>query len=260
MDESGQMSMQPPQYPDAPVPAPNVPYGGPPQSPEWRGGPPPPYGQPWPGPAPYGPMPGGPRPPVDGFAITSLVLGLLSGVVFSVGFGIAALRRIGRGERRGRGLAIAGLVLSLVWTIVYVGVFAYHSGRKPARDTSGAITRQGQIPPVELRIGDCLRVPRQFTGVIRTLTVVPCAQPHNGQVFTILRAPDGPYPGDVAMQTTALNACKRAAPAFLGTDQSLLHAVAFFPRAAGWSLGDRAERCLLVDREKDITGDIRADK
>jgi hypothetical protein len=139
-------------------------------------------------------------------------------------------------------------------------VFAYHSGRQPARDTSGTITRQGQISPLELRTGDCLRVPRELSGVIHTLTVLPCSQPHNGQVFTILQAPDGPYPGDVEIQTAALDACTRAAPSFLGTDQTLLHTVAFFPPEKGWALGSRNEPCLLVDRAKDITGDIRADK
>ncbi len=217
-------------------------------------------GSPGPDRAPYGPAPAQDRPPLDGFAVTSLVLGLLSGVVFSVGFGIAALRRIGRGERRGRGLAIAGIALSVMWTIVYVGVFAYHSGRQPARDTSGTITRQGQLSPVELRTGDCLRVPRELNGVIHALTVLPCAQPHNGQVFTILQAPDGPYPGNVELQTAALNACAMAAPSFLGTDHTLLETVAFFPSEKGWGLGSRDEHCLLMDRAKDITGDIRADK
>jgi hypothetical protein len=103
-------------------------------------------------------------------------------------------------------------------------------------------------------------VPRELNGVIHALTVLPCSQPHNGQVFTTLNAPDGPYPSDVALQTAALDACAKAAPSFLGTDQSLLHTVAFFPRKDGWSLGDRDEHCLLVDRAKNITGDIRADK
>jgi uncharacterized protein DUF4190/putative regulator of septum formation len=197
---------------------------------------------------------------MDGFAVTSLVFGLLSGVLFSVCFGIAALRRIGRGERRGRGLAVAGLALSLVWTIVYIAAFAYHSGRQPARDTTGTITHQGQISPGNLRIGDCVRVPRELTGVIGALTVVPCSQPHNAQVFNTLQAPDGPYPGEVALQTAAVNACASAAPSFLGTSQTLLNTVAFFPPEKGWNLGDRDERCLLVDRAKDITGDIRADK
>jgi hypothetical protein len=255
------MSTQPPQYPGAPAPPPDNQYGGPPQYPDWRTGPPPrnPY-EPWAGPAPYGPPQIQARPPLDGFAVTSLVLGLLSGVVFSVGFGIAALRRIGRGERRGRGLAIAGIALSAVWTVVYVGVFAYHSGRQPARDTSGSITRQGQISPIALRNGDCVRLPREVTGVIHALTVVPCAQSHNGQVFTTLQEPDGPYPGDVAVKTAARNACIAAARSFLGTDQTLLHVVAFFPHEKGWTLGDRGQHCLLVDWAKNITGDIRADK
>jgi hypothetical protein len=257
------MSEQPPLYPGTSMHPPNLLYGAQePAYPVWRAGPAPlaPNGQPWPGYPTYGPVQVRPRPPVDGFAIASLILGLFSAVPLSVIFGIAALRRIRRGERRGRGLAIAGLSLSLVWTIAYVGVITYHLGREPVRNTTGTITRQGQIPPGQLRTGDCVRVPRVLTGVIRTLTVVPCAQLHNGQVFTTLQAPDGPYPGQSGTQDTALNDCSAAAPAFLGASQSLLNVVAFFPGAAGWNLGHREERCLLVDRAKDITGDIRSDK
>lgn len=197
---------------------------------------------------------------MDGFAITSLVTGLLSGVLFSVGFGIAALRRIRRGERRGRGLAIAGLVLSLAWTIGIVAAVAYQLGREPVRNTSGTITRPGRLAPADLHNGDCVEVPRVLVGTYYALTVVPCTQPHNGHVFTILQATGGPYPGDAALRKEALTDCTAAAPSFLGTAHTLLHVVAFFPPEKGWKLGRRDEHCLLVDRMRNITGDIRADR
>jgi hypothetical protein len=238
------------------------PPGSQPQYPDWPSAPPPRTqpNDPRPGHGLEGPIPVQQRPPVDGFAITSLITGLLGGVLLSVGFGIAALRRIRRGKRRGRGLAIAGLSLSLAWTMVYGVVIAYRLGREPARNTTGAVTREGQIAPADLRTGDCVQVPRVLSGTYTTVTVVPCAQPHNGQVFTTLQAREGPYPGDAALQSMALDDCKAAEVSFLGTNQTLLHVVAYFPPEQGWSLGRRDEHCLLVDRAKDITGDIRSDK
>jgi hypothetical protein len=79
-------------------------------------------------------------------------------------------------------------------------------------------------------------------------------------VFITLRAKDGPYPGDSAVKAQALSDCKAAELSFLGSDQTPLHVVAFFPPETAWKLGGRGEQCLLVDRAKNITGDIRADK
>lgn len=64
---------------------------------------------------PYWPQPAYQVIAVDGFAIAALIFGILGGWLLGIGFGVAALRRIGAGQRRGRGLAIAGLWLSVAW-------------------------------------------------------------------------------------------------------------------------------------------------
>jgi hypothetical protein len=79
------------------------------------------------GPYPYGAA----WPPrnqgVSGLAIASLVLGLLGAflltAVLSVILGIAALADIRRTGKRGKGLAIAGFVLSGVWLAIIALVF-----------------------------------------------------------------------------------------------------------------------------------------
>jgi hypothetical protein len=209
------------------------------------------------------PPPGGSYPPappapvkVDGFAITSLIFGLVGGVIFSVGFGIAALRRIHRRERRGRGLAIAGLWLSLVWVVGLVAVLSFDAGRHPARTSDGAVTKPGVVSPGDVRSGDCLEVPREV-GTIRSLPIMPCSDPHNAQVFQILTAPDGAFPGDDALESSALDLCRSASVTFLGTSRTALHIVVFVPTSSRWSDGDRSEACLLVDRQQDFTGDVR---
>jgi uncharacterized protein DUF4190/uncharacterized protein DUF1707 len=72
------------------------------------------------------PRPGATAPPVfvkderptNGFAVASLVLGILwlgwLGSVLAVAFGHVALRQIGREPDKGRNLAIAGLILGYV--------------------------------------------------------------------------------------------------------------------------------------------------
>jgi Septum formation len=203
--------------------------------------------------------PGRPRPRVDGFAVTALVLSVIGFVIFSVAFAIAALRRIGRGERRGKPLAIVALVLSALWLVGLVGAVAYHAGRTPPRSTAGAVTRPGTVAPADLQGGDCVEVPRDVSGPVTAMPIMPCSQTHNGQVFATIAADDTSYPGDNTLETEGLDKCRAAAQDYLDGKQTLLHVVVFVPTSTRWDLGDRKESCLLVDREKDITGEIRAD-
>ena len=83
-----------------PDPAGQVPYGGPP--PAY------PAGQP-----PYGTPAPGTHSRTSGFAIASLVFGIIGGVLLGAVFGIVALVKIrGNPQLRGKGMAIAGLVLN----------------------------------------------------------------------------------------------------------------------------------------------------
>lgn len=80
-----------------------------------------PYPPPYPGPPLYPPY----QRRTNGFAVASLILGILGVVILSVIFGCVALSQIRRRGDDGSGLAIAGLVLSGVWTaLMLIGVVA----------------------------------------------------------------------------------------------------------------------------------------
>jgi hypothetical protein len=101
------------------------------------------YGQPQPGAGPTqlpwsaAGQPGPQQSGTDGFAIASLVLGLLGfiGICAILGliFGLVALNRIGSTRRGGRGMAIAGTVIGGVWlaitiiVVIAVSVAGAHS-------------------------------------------------------------------------------------------------------------------------------------
>src|SRR5438445_725672 len=90
----------------------------------------------------------------DGFAIAALVLGILG--VFGVVFGIIALRRIRRTGAHGRGLAIAGIVLSCSWiALIAVGAVLAAFG-SAHRSSSGDLTVAGDVTLADLRVGDCV--------------------------------------------------------------------------------------------------------
>jgi len=77
-------------------------------------------------------------------------------------------------------------------------------------------------------------------------------------VFTV-EAGSGAYPGDQALKDQGLDDCKSAALDYLDDDSSPLHVVVFIPERKGWDSGRRASQCVLVDRDKQIVGDIRDD-
>jgi hypothetical protein len=76
-----------------------------------------PTSQPWPPPASY-------RPRLNGFAVASLVLGILSGSLLAIIFGVIALRQINSRGDRGRGMAIAGIILGSIWLLLVVVAIA----------------------------------------------------------------------------------------------------------------------------------------
>lgn len=103
--------------------------------------------------SPTPPPPAAPTPPISGYAIASLVFGLIGGVVFGIAFGIVALRRVRRGTHRGRGLAIAGISLSCLWVLVVGLAFAVSLLTDAERDPSGGIVERGEVSVFDLRLG-----------------------------------------------------------------------------------------------------------
>ena len=56
--------------------------------------------------------------PVSGFAVATLVLGIMGIVIPAVICGIVALGQIRGGSYSGRGLVVAGLLISAAWVLL----------------------------------------------------------------------------------------------------------------------------------------------
>jgi len=71
----------------------------------------------------------------NGFAVSALIFGLIGGTILPIVFGHVALAQIGRTGERGRGMAIAGLILgylSLTVVIVIVIIVAVAAASRSA--------------------------------------------------------------------------------------------------------------------------------
>ena len=98
------------------------------------------YGQP---PAPYPAYPT--KPGTNGFAIAALILGIIGAVLLSVIFGIIALNQTKGGRQGGRGMAIAGLIISGVWVFVIAAVVVV-----------AIVFDDGSVQATDVKVGDCI--------------------------------------------------------------------------------------------------------
>ncbi|HMG44008.1 MAG TPA: septum formation family protein [Acidimicrobiales bacterium] len=252
---------QPP--PSAPPPPGS---GGFPQQPGYPPQQPPPPGYPSP-PGGFPPAPaGGPgwSPPgggqgTDGFAIAALVLGILSCIPLGIIFGIIALNRIGRSGQKGRGLAIGGIVASVVWGALVVGAVAL-GGDDAERDDEGTITDAGSEDVFDLGTGDCINNPTEESE-LETVDAVPCTEPHDAEVFAEfdMSAAGDTYPGVPAAQQEAQTGCSEQFEGFVGMpfDGTALNLYYLYPTQDSWDrLDDRQITCLVSDPAGPTTGTL----
>jgi hypothetical protein len=202
----------------------------------------------------YGPRYGAPVAGTNGQAVAAFVLGLLAIVPVSVVLGIVALVRIGRTRQRGKGLAIAGLVLSGLWAVaalgglaLAVGYAATHAKAVPIAAGPGA--QSGTQPLDALQPGTCFDQTSD-TDVI-TVTVVPCSQPHDRQLFARdVVNPGDPYPGASQATQQALMFCdQQKAADYLdaaGIRSSALTFV-YWPTQLSYEHDDAVFYCTLAD-------------
>jgi len=227
------------------------------------------WGQPWPGqPGPWPGQPGplggqpwpGPKPGTSGFAIASFVLGMLgifplSGLLGLL-FGILSLADIRQTRQRGKGLAIAGVVLSSVWLAAWLAfvVAALIVGVHEAASQSSAPSTTG----FQLRPGQCFdRPPVSQTSAV---TVQDCAKPHDAEAFAVESVTGSTYPGVYALEAIGDRKCANDSDRWLtpGMNYPDFAVHYLYPEESSWSRGDRTVVCFYrrVDTAS-MTGHVK---
>lgn len=176
----------------------------------------------------------------NGWAIAAFVLGILGGTILSVIFAIVALFQIRGRHQRGRGLAIAALVISAAWIAVITSLIAY------------GVSAQGKtVLATDLRTGDCVK--DTYEGELpASVKRVRCDRPHYGEVFAVETLPaDAPYPGD--QPATARG--DECGPKFFdyapnSPEGPTFRVAVAYPTADGWANGDRSVVCVAVSEHE----------
>jgi serine/threonine protein kinase len=241
--------------------------------PPGHGGYPPPAGVGYGAPS-YSPPP---SQGTNGFAIAALIFGIIGGALLGFIFGFIALSQTKRTGQNGRGMAIAGIVLSALWTIgVLLLIILAVASSTPSGPvtpttfpTASPTAEPTTEPPVttapstaisatELQVGDCLNDLTNSTDV-SSLPSVDCAQPHQGEVFAVFDLPPGPYPGADGVDDLVSKGCNARlaeySPGAPSDDAVGLFSV--YPLEQNWERGDREVVCIAKATSGTTTGSIK---
>jgi Septum formation/Domain of unknown function (DUF4190) len=191
----------------------------------------------------------------SGWAVASFILGIFAVVPLSVIFGFVGLQKIRRLGQRGKGLAIAGLILSLIWVGVFVAATALSNGTATRQSATGKITHRGDLGVFALATGDCFDNPAN-TQDIESVTAIPCTQAHDSQVFAKfdLSGDDSAYPAAGALNKMADTGCNsRTGSIDKPKTNAAMTIRVLFPEQDAWADGQRTVSCLIVNPKPTLT-------
>lgn len=213
------------------------PWGGASQPPYPGSAPVPPGAAPGPypgvpsGPPAFGPpaYPGGgyDQPPGaggwSGFAIAAFCCGLLIpvvGIFVAVPLGIIAIVKINKRRQRGLGLAISGMVLSVLWVVGLIGLGVYVVSQTAGRNQAGVIVEEGRIDYGEIRVGDCVDIPGGGEGDVdpNDMRGVPCDEGHSAEAVALIGVGGDSYPGQTTLDSASVERCATRVGGVIGAD------------------------------------------
>ncbi len=127
------------------------------------------------------------------------------------------------------------------------------------RDKAGSVVSDGEIGAFRIQVGDCLR--GVDAGMVATAQGTSCDRAHQYEVYHRYEFPEGDFPGDTIVGTTADTECLGAFEAFVGLNyaDSIYGYTALQPMQDSWDrVGDREVLCLIGNYDgSDKTGTAR---
>ncbi len=219
------------------------------------------------------PFTGYPVPPVrtqvNGLSVASLVLGIVCCLPpLGMIFGFIALAQIRKKGERGRGMAIAGTILSGISTLLLIVMLATGGfGRFWEGVREGIDEASQSRSTLDLRKGDCFNVPGSDMSEERETTavaVVDCDDRHEAEIsgdFEITGFDD--YPGESRLDTLAGDRCPKINNAYAmdpwGVPRTM-EAYYYLPTEESWRLGDSAITCGFASADgSKVVGSLRRD-
>ncbi|WP_030853292.1 DUF4190 domain-containing protein [Streptomyces sp. NRRL F-4474] len=208
-----------------------------------------------------------PQPPaLNGFALASLLAGLLCFPPLGIAFGIAALVQIAKKGDRGKVLAITGLVLSVLMTGVMVFAVGRLAQMAPGRfdGLTDYSEVEGELRDIDdLKAGDCFNVPGgDLFDEHPLMYAVDCSRVHHGEVTASRTVGAAEAPGAEEADRASEDACWKAQDEYAMDTWALPEFAEMFyyaPSRQSWREGDRRLLCVIGTTEEEWRGSLRRD-
>lgn len=127
----------------------------------------------------------------------------------------------------------------LIWAIVGGGVAVFAGVTAMDDDTTrnddGVIVDGGGLGAFKVRVGDCVQWPDERE--VMSIEGVPCDVPHDAQAYVTFDLPDGPYPGEAAVDSDWFDGCEARWKDGVGTEwetDPVYDVAGFTPTPEGW--------------------------
>ncbi|TDC46007.1 DUF4190 domain-containing protein, partial [Actinomadura sp. KC345] len=205
----------------------------------------------------YGPPPGPGTGKTNGLAIAAFVTGLLGCLgILGIVLGVISLGQIKSRREGGRGFAIAGIVLSCLW--IMVGAVGFALSAASSDDAGGSPsavqTRPDEVEAKKMKVGDCIDDDQGAASggdgpvEVDSVKIVPCTQPHDGEVMAVFRLSNATMPSDRELVAIASAGCRQRMAGKLDRDPAVgrLATYYYYPTPGSWRQGDRAVTCVAV--------------
>lgn len=214
-----------------------------------------------PEPFPIGPEP--PAPPTNRWAIVGFISSLFGLFPIGIGAGVVALTQLRHRQEQGKGLAIAGIVISGAVALLAVGAavasLAMVAFVGPwAFDEFAGNPSQGRADELgALDVGDCFD-----SAAGEAVAATDCDEPHDGELY--LREPLGglwgvEFPAYDEVGWAADEQCWDAFEGYVGEEyeNSQFDYFVYAPDQESWAQGDRTIACVISLYGDEIEGAAR---
>ena len=162
-------------------------------------------------------------------------------------FGIIALNQIKRSRQGGRGMAIAGLILSGAWTLLIIAIVVL-----------AIVFDDGSVRATNIKTGDCIAESPADGADVARLPKVSCDKPHEGEVYAMIRVSGDSFPGQSAIRDEYEERCLSALESYAPSAANDPRVTNFllYPTQKTWDQGDRDVACIAITKNKP-TGSIK---
>jgi hypothetical protein len=155
---------------------------------------------------------------------------------------------------------LGGLLRRFAWVPIALVVAGAAFWFSAGRDDSGAITRSGNMPIAEVRVGDCFDLKDKQAEEVDEVDAKMCTEPHQFEMMFVGDMPDGVFPDDAAIGDYLVANCLPAFDQYVGLayDDSGYDFIPFTPTEDGWNSGNHGMRCALYDPlDDELTTSLR---